>query len=91
MKSIVSIVRSTPRLVTGLRSSFDEWSAAARGVERELSATELQAVRTISDETETILQQCTAVAQAASGMPQSGSLSGVESDVALGSTPPPTR
>jgi len=89
--NIVSIVRSTPRLVTGLRSSFDEWSAAARGVERELSATELQAVRTISDETETILQQCTAVAQAASGPPQSGSLSGVESDVALGATPPPTR
>lgn len=89
--NIVSIVRNTPRLVTALRSSFDEWSAAVRGVERELSATELQAVRTISDETDTILQQCAAVAQAASGPPQSGSLSGVESDVALGATPPPTR
>jgi hypothetical protein len=89
--NIVSIVRNTPRLVTAFRSSFDEWSAAVRGVERELSATELQAVRTISDEANTILQQCAAVAQAASGPPQSGSLSGVESDVALGATPPPTR
>ena len=89
--NIVSIVRNTPRLVTAFRSSFDEWSAAVRGVERELSATELQAVRTISDEANTILQQCAAVAQAASAPPQSGSLSGVESDVALGATPPPTR
>lgn len=89
--NIVSIVRNTPRLVRGLRSSFDEWSAAVRGVERELSATELQTVRTISDETETILQQCAAIAQASSGPPQSGSLSDVERDVDLGSTPSPPQ
>lgn len=86
--NIVSIVRNTPQLVTGLRSSFDDWSAAARGIERELSAAELQTIRTISDETNTILQQCAAVAQAAQGMPQSGSLSSVESVTPTGSTPP---
>lgn len=88
--NIVSIVRSTPQLVTGLRSSFDDWSAAARGIERELSTAELQTIRTISDETNTILQQCAAVAQAAQGMPQSGSLSSVESVTPAGSTPPAT-
>lgn len=86
--NIVSIVRNTPQLVTGLRSSFDDWSAAVRGIERELSAAELQTIRTISDETNTILQQCAAVAQAAQGMPQSGSLSSVESVTPTGSTPP---
>lgn len=66
-------------------------TSPASGVERELSATELQTVRTISDETETILQQCAAIAQASSGPPQSGSLSDVERDVDLGSTPSPPQ
>lgn len=89
--NILSIVRNTPGLVTSLRSSFNNWRSAAQSIERELSATELQTIRTISDETNTILQQCAAVAQAAQGPPQSGSLSAVESDVALGATPPPAR
>lgn len=88
--NIVSIVRGARQIVTDLQSSFDDWSAAARGIERELSPAELETIRTVSDTTNTILQQFTAVAQAAQGLPQSGSLSSVESVTPMSATPSTT-